>query len=35
VRVEDAGRMPHRLACLEVKPGVVVVESATAWAPCF
>lgn len=35
VRIDDAGRMLHMLGGVEIKPGVVVVESAIAWAPCF
>ena len=35
VRVEDAGRMSHRLGGVEVKPGVMVVENPMAWTPCF
>jgi hypothetical protein len=35
VRIDDAGRMLHLLGGVEIKPGVVVVQNATAWVPCF
>ena len=35
VQIEDAGRMVHRLGGAEIKPGILVVENATAWIPCF
>ena len=35
VQIEDAGRMVHVLGGVDIKPGLVVVENATAWVPCF
>jgi len=35
VLIEDAGRTPHVLGGVEVKAGMVVVDSVIAWAPCY
>jgi hypothetical protein len=35
VRIEDAGRTPHRLAGQELKTGMVVLDPPTAWVPCY
>jgi hypothetical protein len=35
VRIEDAGRIPHLLGGAELKTGMVVLDSPTAWVPCF
>jgi len=35
VRIEDAGRIPHLLGGQELKTGMVVLDSPTAWVPCF
>jgi hypothetical protein len=35
VRIDDAGRVPHLVGWQELKTGMVVRESPTAWVPCF
>ena len=35
LRVEDAGRIPHLIGGQELKAGMVVVDTATAWLPCY
>ena len=35
VRIDDAGTQPHLLGNIELRAGVVISDSVTAWTPCW
>jgi hypothetical protein len=35
IRIEDAGRERHLVGGVEVRPGLVLVDSPAAWIPCY